>query len=114
MTKKYGLIVDSTLCVGCHACEVACKQEHSLPVGPNWINVYEDEPRLIEGKLQLRYTVTHCMHCSHPPCLDSCPVDAISKRPDGIVLIDASTCIGCRKCVEACPFGVMQFDDDKG
>lgn len=111
---EYALIVNTDDCVGCNACEVACKQEHGLPVGPRWIRVYPDSPREIEGKLQLRYIVTHCLHCRRPPCKDACPVKAITKREDGIVLIDRELCTGCKDCIEACPLGVMQFDQEKG
>jgi len=113
MTKEYALIVDSRDCVGCCACEVACKQEHSIPVGPRWIKVTPDGPRIIDNKLQLRYAVAHCLHCIKPACLEVCPVDAISKREDGIVLVDKELCIGCGDCVDACPLGVMQFHDDE-
>jgi len=111
---EYTLMVNTKDCVGCNACEVACKQEHNLPVGPRWIRVFPDSPREIEGRLQLRYVVTHCMHCSQPRCQDVCPVDAITKREDGIVLIDDELCTGCKDCIEACPLGVMQFDEEKG
>ena len=111
---RNGLFIDYEYCTGCYACEVACKQEHNLPVGPRWIKVYSDGPREIEGKLQLRYMVTHCMHCRRPSCKDACPVGAISKRDDGIVLIDGELCIGCKDCIEACPLGVMQFDEEGG
>ena len=84
---EYALMVDAKDCVGCNACEVACKQEHNLPVGPRWIMVFPDSLEEIEGRLQLRYVVTHCMHCSQPLCRDVCPVGAITKREDGIVLI---------------------------
>lgn len=110
---EYALMVNTDDCVGCNACEVACKQEHNLPIGPRWIRVYSDGPCEIEGKLQLRYIVTHCMHCSRPPCKDACPVEAITQRGDGIVLIDEELCIGCKDCIEACPLGVMQFDEAK-
>lgn len=113
MTKKLALIVNTTECVGCCACEVACKQEHDLPVGPKWIEVTQDKPKEIAGKMQLRYIVRHCLHCSHPPCLEVCPVAAISRRSDGIVLIDEEKCIGCKKCLAACPLGVMCFSEEK-
>ncbi|HEY42161.1 MAG TPA: 4Fe-4S dicluster domain-containing protein [Dehalococcoidia bacterium] len=113
MAMEYALLVNSADCVGCNACEVACKQEHNLPVGPRWIRVYPDTPREVEGKLQPRYVVTHCMHCSRPSCKDACPVDAISKRGDGIVLISEELCIGCKDCIDACPLGVMQFNEEK-
>ncbi len=114
MVKEYALVVDTAACCGCLSCSVACKQAHDLPVGPQWVTVYQNEPRLIEGKPQLRYTVTHCMHCHDPKCIEACPENAITRRADGIVLIDGDTCNGCRMCLEACPFGVIQFDEDKG
>ena len=114
MVKEYALMVNTEDCVGCNACEVACKQEHNLPVGPRWIRVYLDGPREIEGKLQLRYIVTHCMHCSDPLCRDACPVDAITKREDGLVLIDEELCIGCKDCIEACPWELCSLMRRKG
>jgi Fe-S-cluster-containing dehydrogenase component len=114
IAKEYALVVDTAACCGCLSCSVACKQEHDLPVGPQWVTVFRNEPRLIEGRLQLRYTVTHCMHCHDPKCMEACPESAIHRRADGIVLIDGNTCNGCRLCMEACPFGVIQFDEDRG
>ncbi len=114
MAKQRALVVDSAACVGCHACEVACKQEHDLPIGPSWIRVHEDSRWDSEGRPQTRYIVTHCMHCRRPRCLEACPEGAITKREDGVVLIDAEACSGCMMCIEACPFGVIQFDDDEG
>ena len=107
----FALIIDTEDCVGCYACEVACKQEHNLPVGPRLIRVLSDGPEQIDGKPQLRYTVTHCLQCSDPPCRDACPVGAISMREDGITVIDADSCSGCQDCIESCPYGVMQFDE---
>lgn len=114
MTKEYALAVDTVACCGCLACSVACKQEHDLPVGPQWISLVQNAPQMIEGKLQLRYTVQHCMHCHSPKCMESCPENAITRRDDGVVLIDAKTCTGCRMCIEACPFGVIVFDMEQG
>jgi len=114
MKKEYTLAVDTSACNGCSTCEIACKQEHNLPVGPRWIIVHPDNIREIEGKPQMRYTVTHCMHCSKPPCKDACPVGAIDKKKDGIVLFNEELCIGCKDCINACPLGVVQFDSEKG
>ncbi len=109
----FALIVNTEDCVGCYACEVACKQEHNLPVGPRLIRVYSEDPRQIEGKLQLRYRVEHCIHCSPPLCKDNCPVGAISTREDGITIIAKELCNGCKNCIEDCPYGMIQFDDVK-
>lgn len=114
MVKEYALAIDLAECCGCLSCSVACKQEHDLPVGPQWITVYCDHPRIIEGRLRQRYTVTHCMHCHEPKCITACPENAILRRADGVVLIDVGACNGCRMCAEACPFGVIQFDLERG
>jgi Fe-S-cluster-containing dehydrogenase component len=101
---KVSLMVFQKDCTGCHACEVACKQEHGLGVGPRLIKVIERAPS---------YIPIYCHHCARPPCKDSCPVDAISRNEWGIVHVDEELCIGCKACVEACPFGAMQFDEER-
>lgn len=108
---EMALIVNTKDCVGCHACEIACKQEYDLPVGPRLIRVSSDGPKQIEGKLQLRYKVSFCLQCNQPACRDACPVGAIRVRKDGIVVIDEELCNGCKKCLKACPTGAMQFDE---
>jgi Fe-S-cluster-containing dehydrogenase component len=110
---EFALFVNTVDCVGCHACEIACKQEYNLPVGPRLIKVLPDGPRQIDGKLQLRYKIACCLQCSHAPCQESCPVGAISTRNDGITVINYELCNGCKNCVEACPYGAMQFDEMK-
>jgi Fe-S-cluster-containing dehydrogenase component len=102
--EKLSLIIFQEDCTGCHACEVACKQEHGLGVGPRLIKVIERSPV---------FAPIYCHHCSKPPCRDSCPVEAISRDERGIVRIDAGLCIGCKACIEACPFGAMQFDEER-
>ena len=91
-------------CMGCHACEVACKQEHALGVGPRLVRVIENSPSFLP---------IYCHHCTKAPCIESCPSEAIYRNENGIVLIDKDQCIGCKECLEACPFGAMQFDDDQ-
>ena len=113
MTDKYTLEIDSENCVGCNACEVACKQVHDLPVGPRLISVRTDDCREIEGKQQLRFVATYCRHCEHPPCRDVCAVGAITCTKNNIVLINESLCNGCEKCIEACPFNAIYFDRKK-
>ena len=77
MTEKCGLYVETEKCVGCNACEVACKQEHDFPAGTRCIRVTADAPHEVGGKLQQTYTVMHCMHCGYPYCAYVCPVGAI-------------------------------------
>ena len=113
MDKK-ALLVDIDLCYGCLACEVACKQEHDLPVGPCWISVQTIGPQKVDGKLKMFFYPMHCMHCSEPACLKACPEDAITKRADGIVLITEDKCTGCLKCMEVCPFGAIAYNPETG
>jgi Fe-S-cluster-containing dehydrogenase component len=100
--EKVSLVFRKQDCMGCHACEVACKQEHGLGVGPRLVRVLEKSPA---------YLPIYCHHCAKAPCKAACPVEAISRNEQGIVLIDNDLCIGCRECLEACPFGAMQFDE---
>lgn len=96
------LYIDKKNCMGCHACEVACKQEHGLGVGPRLVQVVERAPQFIP---------IYCRQCGKAPCKEACPVDAIVTNHQGIVRVIAEQCIGCRVCVDACPFGAMQFDE---
>ena len=109
---KYSLFVDLDKCIGCHSCEVACKQVNNLPAGPKPINVITIGPVKIAGKLHMHFAPIHCHHCGKPACIETCPVAAITKREDGIVLINEESCTGCKACIEACPFGAIQFNDE--
>jgi len=107
--EKKSLLVDMDLCYGCFSCEVACKQEHGLAVGTNFIKVHQVGPTRIGGKLTMDFVPMACKHCGKPACMEACPEDAIYKRSDGIVLINEEKCTGCQLCLEACPFGAPQF-----
>jgi Fe-S-cluster-containing dehydrogenase component len=110
---KYSLLVDIEKCVGCQICEVACKQANNLPAGPRLIRVITVGPVMVGGKLRMDFVPMRCMHCGKPTCIDACPTGAITKRTDGIVVIDEATCTGCKLCIEACPFGAIKFNDEK-
>lgn len=111
---RYTMLARRDQCLGCQACEIACKQEHGIPVGPRWMRVITFGPEEVRGRLRLSFNQVRCMHCGQPPCIDACPTNAISKRADGIVLIDDELCIGCGACLEACPFAAPQFNPEKG
>jgi len=109
--RQLAFFVDLRKCVGCKACVVSCKAENNTPFGDTWRGVGE----LLEGSypdLKKTFVSMACNHCAEPACLKACPVDAISKRKeDGIVLIDQEKCIGCRRCVWACPFGAPKYNN---
>lgn len=125
MTKQLGFHLDASGCAGCKACAIACKDRSNLPVGTNWRKVYEygggewvadsnHKDLLIPSNLFMYSVSVACMHCQNPICAEVCPASAISKRDDGIVLIDQNKCIGCRYCEWACPYGAPQFNEEKG
>jgi phenylacetyl-CoA:acceptor oxidoreductase subunit 1 len=92
---RYGIVVDLNRCTGCMTCVVACKQENLTRPGVWWNRVLELENESLDRITYLRYA---CMHCEDPPCVEACAVRAISKRVDGIVLIDHDRCVGAGDC----------------
>jgi molybdopterin-containing oxidoreductase family iron-sulfur binding subunit len=117
---KYGLLIDLDRCQGCYACEVACKQENELPVGPRLKQVFTLGPEKVGPKLFMEYLPVMCMHCENPPCAAACPVGAIVKDPHGITLVNQKKCHDtdkdfCKKaCIPACPYPVPpQYVADK-
>ena len=108
------LLIDLDNCVRCHACEVACRQEHDLTAaaGCRWCQVMTVGPRRVEGELHMDFVPMVCFHCEDPLCAEVCPSGAIGKEEGGRVAIDGETCSGCRLCVSACPYGRMSFNED--
>jgi len=112
MVKK-ALLFNPDECLGCFACEVACKQEHGLQAGEHWIRIFKEGPIKTGRKWALKFISRRCRHCGRPACQEACPVGAISKRSDGIVLFSEELCIGCKDCIEVCPFGAPQYNVEK-
>ena len=98
-------LCDVERCIDCNACVTACKNENEVPWGVNRRRVVT----LNEGVEGERSVSVACMHCTDAPCIAVCPVSCIYQRPDGVVLHNKDTCIGCGYCFYACPFGAPQF-----
>jgi len=108
---KYGFVIDQRKCIGCHACTVACKAEHDMPIG-----VYRTWVKYIEKgafpNTRRHFLVTRCNHCDDAPCVAICPTKALYKRADGIVDFDRERCIGCKSCMQACPYDALYIDPE--
>ncbi|MFO7796160.1 MAG: 4Fe-4S dicluster domain-containing protein [Promethearchaeati archaeon] len=115
MSKRFGFVIDQERCIGCDACTVACRIEHNADVGfiivDTTDSALKDVPSGNFPNLRISWIPKLCNHCENPPCLKACPVNAIYKREDGIVIIDDDLCDGCRTCVDACPYGVIYFNE---
>ena len=107
----YGFIIDNRKCIGCHACTVACKAEHEVPIGVNrtWVKYIE---KGTYPNTTRHFSVMRCNHCEDAPCVEICPVTALYTRKDGIVDFDPRRCIGCKGCMQACPYDALYIDPD--
>jgi Fe-S-cluster-containing dehydrogenase component len=110
---QFGFVINQNACIGCHACTVACKSENHVPVGSFRTAVkYTEQGRFPE--VARHFLVQRCNHCRDAPCVTICPVNALVKREDGIVDVDRDACIGCRACMQACPYDALYLNDDLG
>jgi anaerobic dimethyl sulfoxide reductase subunit B len=108
----YSFYFDSSKCIKCKSCEVACKQWKGIKAGTFRLRRVEEVVSGVFPGLKRQFYSISCRHCAKAPCIEACPTKAISKRPDGIVLVNRNECIGCKACLEKCPFGIPQFDTD--
>jgi Fe-S-cluster-containing dehydrogenase component/formate-dependent nitrite reductase membrane component NrfD len=108
---NFGFVIDNRKCIGCHACSTACKSENEVPLGVNrtWVKYVETG---VFPDTRRHFQVTRCNHCAKPPCTYICPTTAMYQRPDGIVEFDGDKCIGCKACMQACPYDAIYIDPD--
>ncbi len=133
--QAYGFFTDTSVCIGCKACEVACKEWNQLPGhepafgdgydntgvldAENWRHVQfidrvpDEASTAGQGKAWLMMSDV-CKHCTHASCLEVCPTGAIIRTEFDTVYIQPSVCNGCRDCIAACPYGVIEMDKNKG
>jgi len=108
---KFGFVIDNRKCIGCHACTVACKSEHDVPVGVNRTWVKQTEKGTFPNTRRV-FSVTRCNHCTDAPCVSICPTEALFSRKDGIVDFNNERCIGCKSCMQACPYDALYIDPE--
>jgi len=123
MAKAF--LIDTTKCIGCHACQVACKRWNELPAEKttftgsyqtmadttaNTFTLVKFTEVSDGGPVKWLFRKKQCMQCAEAACIKACPTQAITKHKEGFKMRDASKCVGCGMCVSACPFGVPKLD----
>jgi len=120
--EPMGVLVDTRKCVGCKACTISCKlwndnkretETFKTETSANTYAVVTETEVVKNGKLEYALVRKQCMHCVEPWCESACPTGAIYKTKDGPVLYDASRCLGCKYCVQSCPYGAPHFDEEE-
>jgi Fe-S-cluster-containing dehydrogenase component/formate-dependent nitrite reductase membrane component NrfD len=110
---RLSFVIDHSRCIGCHACSLACKAEHDVPLGSyrTWVKYVE---KGAFPDVRRFFTVLRCNHCDDAPCITICPVTALFRRSNGIVDFDRDACIGCKACMQACPYDALYIHPDRG
>ncbi len=111
--KRYGMLIDTRRCVGCHACSVSCRSENNVPEGKHrsWVEYTE---KGTFPNATLHFLPRLCNQCSDPQCVSVCPTNATHIRDDGIITVDADVCIGCKYCIHACPYDARFLNPETG
>ena len=110
---RYGMLIDTRRCVGCFACRVACQMKNTLAPKEGFIHFEHLESGTFPN-VDAEVVPMQCMHCKDAPCQHVCPTGATYTNDDGVVLVDAEKCIGCKYCMVACPYGVRMVEEETG
>jgi Fe-S-cluster-containing dehydrogenase component len=115
MTRRhrYAMLIDAEACVHCAACVVACRAENAVPAGHSR-NRLDEQERGVYPLLVVEMAPAQCMQCDEAPCVRVCPTGASYYSDNGVVRVNTDDCIGCRYCVEACPYDARYFDEASG
>jgi Fe-S-cluster-containing dehydrogenase component len=110
---QFAFVLDQRKCIGCHACTVACKVEHGVELGVfrTWVKYVETGTF---PDVERNFSVMRCNQCTAAPCVQICPVKSLYRREDGIVDFDPDRCIGCKACMNACPYDALHIDPNEG
>ena len=108
---RLGFLLDSDNCIGCHACTVACKSEHDVPLGVNrtWVKYIETGSF---PDVSRKFTVMRCNQCDDAPCMAICPTNALFRADNGVVDFQDDNCIGCKSCMNACPYDALYINPE--
>ncbi|MBI9046859.1 MAG: 4Fe-4S dicluster domain-containing protein [Anaerolineaceae bacterium] len=111
---RYVMVMDTRRCIGCHSCTVACKINNDLPVDMIYNPVVTVGPEGVFPHLHINHYPLTCMHCDNPPCVGVCPTGASQQNEDGIVFVNMEKCIGCKACIQACPYNARHSNHETG
>jgi len=111
--QPMALLIDITRCIGCRACIGGCLDAHQMKGDPEKITTLSSKALTAIAQKDAPFVRQLCRHCIDPSCASVCPVEAFKKTPTGPVVYDASRCMGCRYCMQACPFGVPKYEWDR-
>lgn len=111
MAKNYAMAIDLQKCVGCGACDLACKSENNTPVGIDWATHFTEMTGTFPN-VSYNHVPTLCNHCEDAPCVRVCPTHAMHYGDNGLVVHDPDICIGCKSCMLADPYGVIHFNKE--